>query len=226
MGHYLAGPLFLVKPGGEVRSGELTVSHCLAAVAPDTWAIEWVTMGDTDRAAAAAASGISQDHLPDVIAWATERFDRGFAWPHAFVDLATAQEFRRRFLPDGFHLLQIALPEHLASSFLELAAPPAQQPGYAPMGASGAYQALLTHDIRLGLAERRGMEVLGYDRCGGGFHSFRCNGFEPDFAELGASFNRWGLIEDEAAALECADLANKRSTCADGWHPWLVVEHP
>lgn len=226
MGAYVAGPLFLVRPGGDLRSGELTVSHCLAAIAPDTWAIEWVQMSEADRTTAAEACGIAQDQLPAVVAWATERFEHGFAWPHAFLDLAAAQEFRRRFLPEGFHLLQIALPEHLASSFLTLAAPPAQQPGCAPNGASAVYEALLAHDFRTPVAERRGFEVLGFDRHGGGFDSFRCNAFEPAFAKLGASFNRWGLIDDEAVALNCSEFANTQGTCADAWHPWLVVEYP
>jgi hypothetical protein len=129
------------------------------------------------------------------------------------------------FLSGGFHLLQIALPEHLVRAFLTLAAPPAQQPGYAPNGASAVYQALLAHDLGVPAAERRGFEVLGYDRYGGGFDSFRCNALESAFAGLGATFNRWGLIDDEATALKCAEFANTQSTCADAWHPWLVAEY-
>ena len=67
-----------------------------------------------------------------------------------------------------------------------------------------------------------------YDRYGGGFHSFRCNALEVDFVKLGASFNPWGLIDDEAQALKCAAWSNSPAvgTCSDGWHPWLIVEHP
>jgi hypothetical protein len=227
VGDYVGGPLFLVKPGDRLPPGELTVSHCLAAVAPDTWAIEWVAMSDPDRTAAAARCGIAEDQLPAVVPWATERFANGFAWPHAFLDIGAAQEFRHRFLPAAFRLLQIALPEHLVPSFLALAAPPPQQPCYAPTGASSAYEALRMPRLGLASGERRGFEVLGYERHGGTFHSFRCNYFERDFAKLGAAFNRWGLIDDEAVALKCAECSSnpELGTCADAWHPWLVVEH-
>jgi hypothetical protein len=161
-----------------------------------------------------------------VIAWTTERFERGFAWSHAFLDRAAAQEFRDLFLPEDFRLLRIGLPESLVPSLMTLAAPLPQQPGYAANGATAVYQALLKRQP-LPAGERLGFEVLGYDRYGGGFHSYRCNSLEKEFANLGARFNPTGLIDDEPAALRCAEFANSPevSTCADGWHPWLIVEH-
>jgi hypothetical protein len=70
--------------------------------------------------------------------------------------------------------------------------------------------------------------VLGYDRYGGDFDSFRCYaGFEQEFVNLGAACNEWGLITDEAAAFKCAHFAGEPpgSTCADIWAAWRVVEH-
>jgi hypothetical protein len=225
--NYVLGPLVLVKPSVELPPGALTVSHCLGVVAPDAWAIEWVAMDGAERCADAARCGISEERLPDVIAWVCEQFDRTFAWPHVFLNLAAAQECRRRFLPEAFRLLQTALPEELVSSFLSLAAPPLRQPDYAPMGETGAYQAVFRREHDLPSAERRGFEILGYDRYGGGFHSFRCFDFTKDFADLGVSFNRWGLIDDEDQALRCAELANRpeNRSCPDAWHSWLILEH-
>jgi hypothetical protein len=196
-------------------------------VAPDSWAIEWVTMDSAARAELAARCGIDREQLPDVVTWATERFGHGFAWSHVFLEAATAREFARRFLPDGFRLLQAALPESVVASFLSMAAPPAQEPGYAPAGTTGVYEALLKRAEVHPFLERRGFEVLGYDRHGGGFHSFRCFPFEKDFADLGASFNQFGLIVDEDAALRCAAFADRpdQKSCADAWHSWLIVEH-
>ena len=224
--NYVAGPLFLVRPTDQLPTGALTVSHCLAVVAPDSWAIHWSGASEAERAEAAARCGIPPELVPEVIAWTTERFERGFAWSHVFLDRGTAREFRERFLPDDFRLLQIGLPERLLDSFLTMAAPAPQQPGFAPNGATGVYQALVQHEP-MPSGDRRGLEVLGYDRYGGGFDSFRCNALERDFATLGAVFNRWGLIDDEAQALRCAEFANSPevSTCADAWHSWLVVEH-
>src|SRR5438876_1816465 len=142
---------------------------------------------DADRVAAAGRCGIAEDQLPAVVEWVTQQFDRGFAWPRGFLDLATALEFRRLFLPEGFRLLQIALPERFVPSFLAMAAPPPQQPGYAPNGATAVYQALVNQAIGVPSGVLRGFEVLGYDQYGGGFHSFRCNDFEKDFAKLGVT---------------------------------------
>jgi len=71
---------------------------------------------------------------------------------------------------------------------------------------------------------RRGLEVLGYDKYGGSFHSFRCHQLDQDFAQLGVSFNTCGLIDDETQAFECAELARAKGCCADDWQPWLIVE--
>src|SRR5688572_10202724 len=101
-GKYVAGPVFLVKPGESLPRGAITVSSCLGVVAPDTWAIDWVKRPDAERTEAAARADIPPDRLPEVISWTTERFERGFAWSHAFLDLGLAQEFRRRFLPETF----------------------------------------------------------------------------------------------------------------------------
>jgi hypothetical protein len=227
MAEYVAGPLFLVKPSDRLPDGAITVSHCLAVVAPDTWAIEWASATAEERAESAARCGISNNLIAEAIAWTTDHFERGFAWSHVFLESAVALEFRDRFLPLGFRLLQIGLPERFLPSFLALAAPVPQQAGYAPNGATGVYQALLRQDALPVGTHRLGFEVLGYDRYGGGFDSYRCNAFEQPFAELGAVFNPAGLIEDESMALRCADLANSPEigTCADGWHPWLILEH-
>jgi hypothetical protein len=221
---YVAGPLFLVRASDPLPAPAITISHCLATVAPDTWAIEWVSATDEERAESAALCGISTAQIPEVIAWTTDRFEHGFAWSHAFLDRATAEEFRGRFLPKDFRLLQIGLPERFLPSFLALAAPIPQQPGYAPNGATGVYQALVRHEL-LPAGDHLGFEVLGYDAYGGGFDSFRCNALEKDFDKLGASFNQFGLIDQEAMASRCAEFANSVPTCADGWHPWLIVEH-
>jgi hypothetical protein len=222
---YIAGPFFLAKPSDRLPEGAITVSHCLAEIAPDTWAIEWVSATDEERAESAARCGISNTLITEAIAWTTDHFERGFAWSHVFLERAVALEFSERFLSKDFRLLQIGLPERFLRSFLALAAPPPQQAGYAPNGSSGVYQALLKEDT-LPAGHSLGFEVLGYDRYGGGFDSYRCNAFEQPFAELGAVFNPAGLIDDESMALRCAELANSPEigTCADAWHPWLIVE--
>jgi hypothetical protein len=227
MEQLVAGPLLLAKESGQLPPGLLTVSACLAHMAPDTWAIEWARVDETERLACAAEFGIDAHQLPDAIRWATDHLDGGgFAWPNLFLDAAAARDFHRRFVTASVRLLQISLPAPSLESFLVLTTP-RQQPGYAPVGSVGVHDALARRLPLTDLAERRGYEVLGFDGAAG-FDSFRCNKLEGDFERLfGVHFNRWGLIDDESAAARCADYANgpEVSTCAVAWHPWLVVEH-
>jgi NADH:ubiquinone oxidoreductase subunit len=60
----------------------------------------------------------------------------------------------------------------------------------------------------------------------GAFCSFRCNALETDFQrKLGATFNEWGLLEDEDVARRCAEYAGRPETptCSPVWHPWMVL---
>ena len=227
-GKYVAGPYLLVKPGDRLPADALSVSSCLADAVPDSWAIEWAKVEDAERVERAARVGISSGVLPKVIEWATEHFDGGgFAWPNVFLDLEVAREFQRRFLTGSIRLLQISLPQNLVESFLSMAGPPPQQPGYAPVGATGVYEALSARNPLTDRSGVRGFEVLGYDSAGR-FESFRGNGLETELQHVfNIQFNQWGLIEDEATALQCAEYANdpQVSTCATVWHPWLIVEH-
>ena len=228
MEQLVAGPFLLAKESGKLAPGFVTVSACLAHIVPDAWTIEWAKVDESERLARAAEFGIDAQHLPDAIRWATDHFDGGgFAWPNLFLNAAAARDFRRRFVTATVRLLQMSLPEQSLESFLALTTPPPQQPGYAPVGPIGVYEALARRSVSTDLAERRGYEVLGFDGAAG-FDSFRCNALEGDFERLfGVQFNQWGLINDWADAARCAEFANSPevSTCALAWHPWLVLEH-
>jgi hypothetical protein len=226
MQKYIAGPLFLAKPTDHLPPGALSVSECVSVIAPSSWAIDWVQVDAIERSSEAAACGIPESRLPEVISWVTDHFGHGFAWPRSFLNMELAHEFHSRFLPSGFHLLQVALPEGQLEQFLALAAPPAQQAGYAPNGGTAVYEALAKRQHVSG-GELLGFDILGYERYAGGFESFRCyRGLPEDFARLGAAFNTWGYLDDEEVAFRCAELVSKEGgTCADAWHPWLVVEH-
>jgi hypothetical protein len=228
MERLVAGPFLLAKDSGKLPPGLLTVSPCLADIAPDAWAIEWASVDETERLARAAAFGIDAHHLPDAVRWATNHFDGGgFVWPNLFLNAAAAREFHRRFVTAGVRLLQMSLPEQMVESFLALTTPPPPQPGFNPVGSIGVHEALAQRATLTDLDGQRGFEVLGFDGASG-FDSFRCNALEGDFQRLfGVQFNRWGLIDDVGDAARCAEFANgsEVSTCAIAWHAWLVTEH-
>jgi hypothetical protein len=224
---YIAAGYTLVKPGPPIPAGGLTASACLAAVAPDSWAIDWVKMEPGERARHATGLGIAPEAVPEVVTWVTAEFGRRLKWPNVFTELEAAREFRRRFIPGGgVYLIGLGLAADLVPAFLSLSAPPPQQPGYAPIGPVGVYDVLNTGRTLETGGELRGFDVLGYDEAGR-FCSFRCNGLEADFQkELGVQFNRWGLLDEPTVAQRCADYAGRpeTATCTRWWHPWALFE--
>jgi hypothetical protein len=121
---YVAGGYLLAKPGRTLPAGVLTASACLADMAPDSWAIEWVKAREGEREDHAERLGIQREDLPAVARWATDRFAEGrLLWPNIFPSADLACEFRRRFVRSEIHLLGIALPADLVDAFLFLAAP-------------------------------------------------------------------------------------------------------
>lgn len=228
MERLIAGPFVLAKESGKLPPGILTVSECLADIAPDLWTIEWAKVDDRERAARAAEFGMDGVRLEEAIRWATDHLNGGgLAWPNVFLVLAAAREFHQRFVSVSVRLLQFSLPEPMLERFLALTTPPAPEAGYAPIGSIGAHDALARRTLLTDEGEPRGYEVLGYDGASG-FDSFRCNALDADFQRLlGVSFNRWGLIDDASHADRCAQFADSpdASTCAIAWHPWLITEH-
>jgi hypothetical protein len=225
---FVAGAYLLVKPHPELGPGHLTASACLAEMAPDDWALDWVSTEPERREQHVARLGIRPGELPAVMRWATDHFGGRFRWPNVFTDLEIARAFRARFVPADIHLLGIGLPVDLVDSFMSMAAPPPPQPGYAPVGATGVYQVLTARRPLEGGGATRGFEVLGYDEAGK-FCSYRCNALGADFErQFGARFNARGLLDEETTARRCAEYASRPEvfTCSRFWHPWLVQEYP
>jgi len=196
-------------------------------MAPGSWAIEWVKVAPGEREEHARELGIRPELLPQVVDWATKAFDADFKWPNVLSTPAVAREFRQQFIPGDVRLIGLGLPADLVDEFLTLAAPPPSSPGYAPNGPSGVYEVLRSRQPLATGGRARGYEVLGFG-IAGAFCSFRCNQFEADFQrEFGATFNTWGLIDDEAVARRCALYAGRPGggTCADWWHAWAVQEY-
>jgi hypothetical protein len=224
----VAGAYLLVKPDAELGAGHLTASGCLAEMAPDCWAIEWVKTEPGGCEKHATRVGIRSGDLSAVIRWATDHFGGRFRWPNVFTDLEGAREFRARFVSIDIHLLGIGLAADLVDSFVSIAAPPLPEPGHSPAAPTGVYEVLAARKPLEGGGVTRGFEVLGYD-VAGTFCSFRCNELETDFERhLGVQFIAWGLLDDEAMARRCAEYAGRPEvgTCASFWHPWLVLEYP
>lgn len=222
----VAAGYVLAQAGTHIGPEGLTLSACLAEMAPGAWALEWVGAPD-EREAHATALGITPERLPDLLAWTTNAFGTDFLWPHFFPSLTVARDFHRLFLPARTRLLGFALPADLVDGFLTVAAPPPPPPGYSPGGPTGAVELLQQRRPLEPGGAPRGFEPLGYEVTGQ-FCSFRCNGLETHLQrEFGTTFNEWGLLENEHVARRCAEYAGRPATapCAPYWHPWLIHEY-
>jgi hypothetical protein len=202
----------------------LTVSDCLAHMAPDWWGLGWTSTGpNSDPLFEAARFGVTQAQLPALQSWASAAFDAGeFLFPHAFRDVGTAQECARRLPHPGVRLLGLSFTESVAARLLETF-----RPAHQGSGPPGAYECVSESRPPAAGGSLRGFEIVGYVPTGQ-FESHRCHGLEADFrAKLGVALNEWGLVDAAEAALQCADYVNalEGHTCADLWLPGQIVEY-
>jgi hypothetical protein len=199
-----------------------TASDCLAGVAPDTWALEWVQMEEAERLAAAEDFGLPRDRVPEIIAWATSRFDQDFGWPNVFLTLEAARKFCARFVPGDSDaaILGLALTREDAEDYLQRCKPRERE------GAPGVYQSLTRRLEPEAGGQRLGSEVLGFDH--GSFHSSLCNALERDFAgKFGARPNAQGLYDDHALARQCAAHVGRDAVGAEPgvWLAWTLTRY-
>jgi len=230
-GYYLAR--FADRPA--YISAELMPKRILSAspdicyLFPDTWALEWTTDDDEGRIAGAANFGISTAVLPKVIKWATQSFSTAFGWPNVFYSLESAQKARHAFLADRDDVALFGLGLHKSNvkEFLDFAAPPLQQPGFAPMGKTGVFEAVSQNRALVDNGISLGYELLvttaGLLTC-----SWLCNGLEVTFAkELGIKPNSNGFIQTFEEASRCANFISEGHVGAEPglWLPWLTIKY-
>jgi hypothetical protein len=199
-----------------------TASDCLALVAPGTWALEWVQMEEAQRLTEAEEFGLPRERVPEIISWATARFDQDFGWPNVFLTLEAAREFCTRFLPreSDAAILGLALARADAEDFLRR-----YQPGERE-GAPGLYTGLARQLGPEPGGQRMGSEVLCFDS--GAFHSSLCNALERGFAaKFGARPNEKGLYDDHALAQQCAAHAGSHGVGAEPgvWLAWALSSY-
>jgi hypothetical protein len=123
MNDYIAGGFFVVpripRPTDTsdlLLQNILTLSNCLTAVVPDTWAVDLGYPADEDRADGAAQLSIPPTVIPDLVKWVTAEI--GPDRPSAFRSVNVAREFYRRFITQADVLvIGIGLHRSLQASF-------------------------------------------------------------------------------------------------------------
>ena len=226
---FLSGGYYLVRPTSRAEHMNavllpkriLTVSDCIADLAPDLWATDRSKIALESRLESASKFGIDEAGLADIIQWTTAALENGtLGWTSVFFELSTAHEFAMRFLgqsPD-YQVLGLALHRDHCPALMEEAAP---EEGGAE---SGLYACISAAREPVGGGRAVGFDVLCLDWQS--FHSYICNGLEVEFDQkLGIKPNKLGFFDREADARKCAEYAGLDSTGAEPglWQPWKVV---
>ena len=219
--------------GIELRRVTLAHDHTQRRFFPQTWALSWCSETREERLAEAAIFGIAEGDLERVIAWADGAFDFAFGAWDAFFALDAARDAARSFLRNAadLELWGVGLHRSLVSAFCEASAPPAQQPGYAPVGATAIHIATCVRPAPLA----DGGTVLGHEvlipDAGCSFNSPESLHIDEraSFQKAGVVQNQHGLIDSFDEALACCkliehDSAQERALGA-GWLPWLIVAY-
>ena len=220
--------------GIEMRRETLATDHSQREFFPNTWALSWCHTSRTEQVQKAAVFGITEQEIDSVIAWADRSFETDFGAWNVFFGLEEARAAARSMLGRAaeLELWGAGLHRDLLSAYCDASKPPAQQPGYAPTGASGVHDAACTRSALLA----EGGVVLGHelliDDQGCAFNSPESLHIEErdHFHVLGVAPNALGLIDSFDEALACARYLDSHAAATPhkitGWRPWLIVRYP
>ena len=224
MKDYVSGGYYVVKairrPEGvsEILPDTLiTISDCFTSVISDIIQLQWDKYEEVVEAIGeeAAAFGISQDQLPELIHWAKAQNNTNYV---VYEDVRSPVELLSRFIKDtSAHVVGIGLHSSLLSSF----------------------QSQLTKDVNngFGLAEvvndhkplaPRG-RPLGYEPLGftaTKFHSWLCH-YTPDeaFRRFEIRPNQLGLIDEFEQARQVTEYLVETGAEPAIWEPWLLLDY-
>ncbi len=237
---YVASGYFLSRDtslrdctGIELRRITLAHDHAQRRFFPQTWALSWCSETREERLAEAALFGIAEKGLERVMAWADQAFDSVFGAWDAFFTLDAARDAAHSLLGGvaDLELWGVGLHRSLVSAFCEASAPPPQQPGYAPVGASAIHTATCVRPAPL----VEGGSILGHEvlvaDVGSSFNSPESLHIEEAtlFQQAGVVPTEHGLIDSFDEALACCKLIERENgrerALGTGWMPWLIARY-
>ena len=98
----VSGGYLIVKPAARepwmsaalVPEHVVSASGCIVAPVPDTWALAWTGDSMSDRFKPAAAFGLDEAGLAEVMSWSTRTFEDGvLGYPGVFFEVDRAHDF-------------------------------------------------------------------------------------------------------------------------------------
>ena len=203
-----------------------SASGCICTFVPDTWCIEWAQKPHTEDTH--RAFNLTTDQLHGLTGWVTPRLGESIGWPNVCFSLDVAREMVGSYLgqAEPVVVFELGLHRALVGAFGEAAEPPPPQPGFAPLGRAGVYEAVLKETRLAQGGTPLGFEPLQFDRAPG--CSWLCNGLEAvAHDELGIAPNAYGFIDTFEQARVVVDHISRDDVPSEPglWVPWLVLEH-
>jgi hypothetical protein len=230
-GYFLS--VLVDPPAPGHRAVTLGSDHSPRRFFPESWTLSWCGESPETRASKAREFGIAESELPRIHAWADGAFGKTFgAWDVIF-RIEDAREMARMFLSkaSGLELWGLGIRRSSVDDVREGTTPPAQTPGYAPVGASGVHQVT---ELSRPLAS--GGTPLGHEPL---IAEVGCSYNAPAslhideaavWARLGVQPNDLGLIDSYEDALAGCGEFTRFSVAGPAhqseWFPGLIVKYP
>jgi hypothetical protein len=205
------------------RSCTCSLCGCLSDFLPDTWCISWAEDGKREQEEHCKRFELTAAEYSVLADFVTTGFDTSFGWTNVIYDLDAAVDFHERYgRSRGFRLVEIGLHESDIASFIDVAMPPAQKPGYAPNGEVGVLVKLRQGAAMSPLGRVIGFEPVSFFLAMG--HSWYCTHLHQKLATEGVHANDHGLIQEYSVAKSiCERLGNGALVGEpEPYFPWCV----
>jgi len=206
----------------------ISASSCICPQFPRSYAIRWCRDSDEARTEAFDAIGLVAEKREEAMDWATEEFEKAFGWPGVFLTLGAARKARAQFFADSdLVVIGVGLPEQHCAAFVSHATPAPPEPGFAPVGKSGALSVVEAARPLPPPAAILGYEPLNVEN-GQIDHSWLCNHLEEHVAkDLGIRPGSTGLLQSLADASRCCESIEHGEIGAEPgpWFPWLLAQY-
>jgi hypothetical protein len=206
----------LLKPhalkGGR-RPAAISVSADFCDTVPGPWCLSWTSPGPRP-------ADFSAEEVTALTRFAEPAFKTKWGWPDLILDQSWAYEIHQNWTrAKGYRLYAIASRTEDVQLIIQATRPPAQLPGYAPMGEMGIYTGASRAELMAEPCQVTGWQVVKLDA----LTAYRDIYHAKDLERAND-----GLLPDEATAVATARKAQEeeKGEVPQPWIPLALVQLP
>lgn len=235
LNEYYAGGYFLLKsrtklciPRAELPANcdPYSPAKWITWSIPNTWGFTWAT-DDRELSSVAKYLRLSRERLLQMQQWVTSYEAIQVGYPNVFLSYTAMHTFASQFIDDKEALRYIGIGIHrlFIDEFLHTRKPVGSE------GTSGIYQMLSGKHVLHPDGYILGFDILHFEYSE--FNSWLCPYLYSGFvAATGIALNAYGLLDDEATAVQAAKFSIQAEYDTDSpilnsewWLPWIVVDY-